>query len=62
MRVELLNQRSNWLEKLVVTNDEQVRGRIKAIDYFLAMPETLQREAIELKRELPDEDSHGLSS
>lgn len=62
MILELQSQRQMWLEKLVVMNDEQVRGRIKAIDYWLELPEQLQREAIALKRELPEEDSLGLSS
>lgn len=62
LKEELMNQRQLWLEQLVVSNDEQVRGRIKAIDYFLELPDELQQEAIALKRELPDEDSLGLSN
>ena len=46
---ELLYQRNEWLEKLVVINDEQVRGRIKAIDLMLQLPVELQQEAISLK-------------
>ena len=62
LKEELMNQRQLWLEQLVVLNDEQVRGRIKAIDYLLELPDELQQEAIALKRELPDEDSLGLSN
>ena len=47
---ELLSQRQFWAEKLVVINDEQVRGRIKAIDLLLDLPDSLQQEAIALKQ------------
>lgn len=41
--------------KLVASNDDQVRGRIKEIDDLLALPERLHQEAMSLQQPQQEE-------
>jgi hypothetical protein len=48
LQVHLEKRRLELITKLVSTNDEGVRGRIKEVDNLLGLPEELQQEAIAL--------------
>lgn len=54
----VLNERiADATLKLISENDEQTRGRIKALRDLLNLPETLQQERDGITAELPETDS-----
>lgn len=58
LMAELNSRIEREIERLILTNNEETRGRIKALRDLLTMPEALEaeRESI-LAAELPDEGS-----
>ena len=55
---ELQAQITDHVERLITQNDEETRGRIKAMRDFMELPATLEAErASILAAELPDEGS-----
>lgn len=51
---ELTHLREQFVADLIVSNDEQKRGRIKMIDELLRLPETLRQEMDQMAQSLPD--------
>lgn len=46
----LQDRKDDLVVRLIVKNDEETRGRIKEIDDLLALPQRLQREAVDLQQ------------
>lgn len=51
---ELAHLRAQFVADLIVSNDEQKRGRIKMIDELLRLPETLRQEMDQMAQSLPE--------
>jgi len=51
---ELRRERLAQIERLVVAEDQELRGRIKQIDELLLLPQYLRREITDLSNALPE--------
>ena len=56
---ELGRLRAKLLDRLIQKNDEETRGKVKALDVLIRLPKTLQEELSALSRPKRDADGNG---
>lgn len=55
VRIELEYRHQRFMHRLIVSNDEGIRGRIQELEELLKLPQSVEQELDRLKTQLPDQ-------